>query len=148
MDFCSFEKQVVEKVYNLEKTIFPDCYSINNLNNVAHDPLYKYSVVLKDNDCLVGYAIIYEVLGEAEIHRIAVSSEYRRMGYGEIILSKCIESLMNDNIEKLHLEVKSSNAIAISLYKKLGFELVGMRKNYYADNNDDALLYTLMLNGR
>ena len=145
MNFCSFDKKFVDSIYDIEKSVFTDNYSVNTLNHICEDELYKYSVVLTIDKDVIAYIIVYEIAGEAEIHRIAVDDKFRKKGFGELILKKCIDELINDNIACLHLEVRKNNYIANCLYKNLGFELVGVRKGYYSDNNEDALLYTLNL---
>ena len=145
MKLCSFDTKYIDEIHNIESVVFPDCYSLDTLNSVIDNKLYKNSLVLIDNDILVAYIIVYEVAKEAEIHRIAVNPVCRKKGYGKALISECIENLKSINVEKIHLEVRKSNVAAISLYKKFGFELIGVRKGYYSDNNDDAMLYTLQL---
>lgn len=145
MNFYSFDTKYIDDIYAIESMVFPDTYSKETLNSIIDNKLYKNSLVLVDNDIMVAYIIVYEVAKEAEIHRIAVNSDYRKRGYGQAILSECIKILKSINTEKIHLEVRKSNFGAISLYKKFGFELMGVRKGYYSDNNDDAMLFTLQL---
>lgn len=145
MEFCSFDTKYIENIYAIESAVFSDYYSVDTLNSAIDNKLYKNSLVLIDNGNLIGYIIVYEVAKEAEIHRIAVNPDCRKKGYGNALLSECIKNLKNIKVEKIHLEVRRSNIAAISLYKKFGFELIGVRKGYYSDNNDDAMLYALQL---
>lgn len=145
MNFCSLNLNLIDDIHTLEKICFTDYYSFEILSSLIDNKLYGYSMALTENDVMIAYAIVYVVADESELHRVAVNPCYRNKGYGKAIINKCIENLSSANIKKMHLEVRNSNHGAICLYEKLGFELVGVRKGYYSDNNDDAMLYTLEL---
>ena len=81
--------------------------------------------------------------GENHIISIGVRRDYRRIGIGKLLLLSLIEMAINNSNSIVTLEVRKSNLVAITLYQKLGFEIVGTRKNYYSDNREDALIMTL-----
>jgi ribosomal-protein-alanine N-acetyltransferase len=95
------------------------------------------------SDHLAGFAIITAVAGEAELLDIAVARSYRGHKYGERLLDFLLQKLQKGGIERVFLEVRASNAVAISLYEKSGFCQVGVRHGYYpaADGREDALIY-------
>ena len=88
---------------------------------------------------IVGFANASFVLDEGEILNIAVDEKYRRAGIGKALLYSLLKSFP-DEIEKVYLEVRSENSAAIALYEKTGFERCGLRKRYYADPLDDAVI--------
>ena len=85
----------------------------------------------------VGYAMLYIVCGEADIIRVAVLPEYRRQGIAEKLLLKSFEVNETDAI---FLDVRESNLPAINLYKLLGFVDTGIRKDYYSNPTENAVL--------
>jgi ribosomal-protein-alanine N-acetyltransferase len=97
-----------------------------------------YVVVIKDK--VVGYAGFWEIVDEAHITNIAVHPQYRHHGMGTALLEKIIKDCYENNIENITLEVRKSNETAFKLYKKMGFECEGIRRNYYRDNKEDAVI--------
>jgi len=79
-------------------------------------------------------------LEEAHITNIAVSPEYRRMHIGEALLKTVIDECYKNMVKYITLEVRAGNTPAIGLYEKYGFKSLGLRKGYYQDNNEDALI--------
>ncbi|MSP12784.1 MAG: ribosomal-protein-alanine N-acetyltransferase [Chloroflexi bacterium] len=89
---------------------------------------------------LIGYGGLWMIVGEAHISQIAVHPDYRGKKLGELLLVFMIQRAMELDAEIVTLEVRVSNTIAQNLYRKYGFQQVGMRKAYYSDNNEDAFL--------
>jgi [ribosomal protein S18]-alanine N-acetyltransferase len=81
---------------------------------------------------LVGFVLVRFAADEAEILTIATGSRHRRRGYGRMLMDDVIRRLYREHIATLFLEVERGNAAAVSLYRSLGFEVAGERKNYYA----------------
>lgn len=92
---------------------------------------------------ILGYIGVHEVCGEAYIDNVAVHPDYRRLGLGEKLLQAAQENAFGRGCEFISLEVRKSNVGAISLYKKLGYQTVGERKNFYTDPAEDAVIMTL-----
>lgn len=112
----------------------------NKISIIDNDPFSKFIVYLEDTKIIgfLSYSVIYE---RAEINYIFVLEDYR----GKKIASKMLNYMISsckicDNIT---LEVRKSNSIAISLYKKFGFKEVAIRENYY--NNEDGILMMLVV---
>ncbi len=95
-----------------------------------------------ENVLVVGYTGYWLMAGEAHISTIAVSPDYRRRAFGELLLMHVLQDATQHGAHVATLEVRVSNLNAQQLYLKYGFEKVGMRKAYYSDNNEDAFIMT------
>lgn len=91
---------------------------------------------------IIGYIGVMSVLDEGEITNIAVLSESRGKGVGFALLCTAKDYCRHAGIHTLHLEVRTGNSNALALYRKCGFIQTGMRRGYYADNGEDALLFS------
>ena len=94
---------------------------------------------------LVGYLIVYYVLEDGEIARIAVESDFRRKGVASRLLKELAFICTDNGVNKLLLDVRESNESAKAFYKKKGFVLDGVRKNYYTNPTENAILMSLEL---
>jgi ribosomal-protein-alanine N-acetyltransferase len=94
------------------------------------------------NDYLVGYVGLWFMVDEAHIVAIAVREAYRRRGLGELLLADAMDLALANRQECVTLEVRRTNDAAQSLYEKYRFLKVGVRKRYYSDNNEDAIIMT------
>ncbi len=97
---------------------------------------------------VLGYAGLTAVADEGYIDNIAVDERYRRQGIARAMLEEFIRRGREGGLAFLTLEVRASNAPAIALYEKLGFELAGRRRRYYDEPVEDALLMTLEFDGK
>ena len=91
---------------------------------------------------LVGYGGFWLMVDEAHISTIATHSDWRRRGIGELLLVAMIDGATQVGARVITLEVRASNLGAQQLYRKYSFEVAGLRKHYYSDNNEDALIMT------
>lgn len=94
------------------------------------------------SDAIAGYVGIWFQGDQAHITEIAVRSELRGQGIGELLLIGTVRAAYEQGLEEVTLEARVSNFIAQRLYDKYGFNEVGIRKNYYADNREDAVIMT------
>ena len=128
----------VAAVAELEKLCFADPWSEKSIASELNNPLALWLVAVEDGS-LCGYIGSQSVMGESDMMNVAVHPDHRRKGVGEMLVLALCEALSKENAS-LALEVRASNAPAISLYKKLGFAQVGLRKNYYRNPKEDALI--------
>ena len=89
-----------------------------------------------------GFVGLWFMAGEAHITSIAVEEESRGMGVGELLMIASVELAMSRESKVVTLEVRVSNGVAQSLYQKYGFQRTGLRKAYYTDNREDAVIMT------
>lgn len=129
-------------VYNVETSCFPTPWSLASITyDIFENPLSLY-VVAEEGDSIIGFCGLHCIYDEGHIMNLAVLEEYRGTGAGEKLLRKLIE-LAPPEVRNYTLEVRKSNIRAISLYKKLGFKIFGVRRGYYSDNDEDALIMWL-----
>ena len=107
-----------------------------------HEIQFEKSVfkVLKIDGRLVGYGGFWYILDEAHISNIAIRPDYRGQGLGKILLLHLLEEAVAKGARKATLEVRRSNIIAQDMYSSFGFKIVSVRKNYYSDEHEDALI--------
>lgn len=133
-------KKHLNDVAKIEK----DCFSVPWSKKALEDEITKndfaiYFVACEDNK-VIGYGGMWHVVNEGHITNIAVKKEYRRKGVAAAIINKITETAIEKDMIGLTLEVRTSNSAAIALYKKFGFKLEGIRKEYYSDTKEDALV--------
>jgi ribosomal-protein-alanine N-acetyltransferase len=93
-------------------------------------------------DYIVGYVGVWLMVDQAHIVAIAVRDSYRRRGLGELLLAESIDLALGNGQDSVTLEVRRSNGAAQQLYDKYRFLKVGVRRRYYTDNHEDALIMT------
>lgn len=89
---------------------------------------------------LVGYAVCWTTVDEAELGNVAVAPEARRSGTGETLVAAVVERVRRRGARACFLEVRESNSAAQALYRRLGFETIGRRPRYYSRPLEDALV--------
>ncbi|MDI9514842.1 MAG: ribosomal protein S18-alanine N-acetyltransferase [Clostridiaceae bacterium] len=94
---------------------------------------------------IAGYIGMWRIMDEGHITNVAVRPEFRRKGFARKLLQDLIDHARTSGIKSLTLEVRVSNLPAIRLYESFGFKVEGRRKQYYADNREDALIMWLRL---
>lgn len=130
----------IDDIFNISSLCFSSPWSKDSIDGELNNPLAKY-IVAKDlnSNCIIGFIGAWIIAGEADITNIAVHPSYRQLGIGSKLLSYFINLCTDLNCYSINLEVRTSNILAQSLYKKFNFSSVGIRKRYY-DNKEDAIL--------
>ena len=129
----------VPQIAELEKLCFNDPWSENSIASELDNRLSCWLVAIAD-DKVVGYVGSQTVLGETDMMNIAIHPDNRKQGIATELISALIEALNERGSHSLMLEVRASNEPAKSLYLKMGFDVVGVRKNYYRNPREDALI--------
>ncbi len=129
----------VAPIAALEQQCFSDPWSEAAIAPELENPLSLWLVAEQD-DTLLGYIGSQSVPPEADMMNLAVAPEARRQGIAEALVHALEAALREKGTESLTLEVRVSNLPARTLYEKLGFEPVGLRKNYYFHPKEDACI--------
>jgi [ribosomal protein S18]-alanine N-acetyltransferase len=91
---------------------------------------------------IVGFSGLWLMLDEAHITTIAIHPNYRGRGLGELLINSLVSIAYDVGSDRVTLEVRVTNSVAQNLYRKYGFVVVGTRRRYYSDNNEDAYIMT------
>ena len=126
----------VSAVAELERQNFSEPWPDIAVRGELTNKLALWLVAVEDG-VVAGYVGSQTVLQEADMMNIAVADSHRRRGIAKMLVEELIRQL---DAYQLTLEVRASNAPAISLYEALGFQQVGLRKNYYRKPKEDALI--------
>ncbi len=99
-----------------------------------------YQCVINNEGKCVGYMGIWKIIDEAHITNISIHPDYQNKKLAHRLILSAINECYKEKIKYITLEVRVSNEKAIHLYEKFGFKSLGLRKKYYQDNNEDALI--------
>ena len=139
IEIVKMDETHVAQIAELEKICFSDPWSENSIAYELTSRLSFWLVAVEDGK-VVGYIGSQSVLGEADMMNVAVHPQHRRRGIAEALVNALSQNLKQRDNVCLTLEVRASNDPAIALYEKLGFTQVGLRKNYYRNPKEDALI--------
>jgi len=128
----------------IERQLFSSPWS-EELFREDLDQEYALSLVLTDGETIAGYVITFLVLDEMHIANVAIAPAYQRRGIAFEVLRRLLTAGRRMHYFLAHLEVRQSNLGAIALYERLGFAKVGLRKNYYENEHEDAVLMSCLL---
>jgi len=140
LDDVSQALQIDKECFPLNKK--PMAYKSDLLYNQMARYIVAYDDEAIDKGSIVGMIGFWFMAGEAHIMTIGVRENYRRQGIGQLILDAGIELAKQCNAFAVTLEVRRSNIEALSLYIKNGFTERGVRKNYYKETHEDAVIMT------
>ncbi len=115
-----------------------DCESVRA--GTGAPPLQIRSGTHHPPPLLIGIGCLWAILEEAHIIMLAIHPQFQRQGLGQALLWALLKSACDRQLERSTLEVRDSNLVAVSLYKKFGFKEAGRRKRYYEDTGEDALV--------
>ncbi|MFS8631054.1 MAG: ribosomal protein S18-alanine N-acetyltransferase [Bacillales bacterium] len=138
--FRFMEEKDIDQIVKIEEECFAVPWSRESFENELRLNRFARYVVLEDRNKIIGYCGSWVIIDEAHITNIAILPEYRGRKLGEALLKKVMDVARQEGAKRMTLEVRVSNHVAISLYRKLGFQGGGIRKNYYTDNQEDALI--------
>ena len=137
-----YKKRDYKTLVQIEKSIFKDLTSVNELKNFEINESHVIWKIEKIK--IIGFVCFFHVRDEIEIIKICIIKSHQRKNYGSILINE-IKKL---NIKKIFLEVSIKNVNAINFYLKNGFQKIGVRKGYYANDKSsriDALRFCAKL---
>ncbi|CDC80474.1 putative uncharacterized protein [Clostridium sp. CAG:465] len=127
----------VDDVISIQNNLNIHILSKENILNDINNSNFKCIVAVYDKE-IIGY-ISFSYIFDIEIESVLVKSSYQRQGIGTLLLNYIFKFAKENKINNVFLEVRKSNIGAISLYRKLGFSNISIRKKYY-ENAEDALI--------
>jgi [ribosomal protein S18]-alanine N-acetyltransferase len=138
--FRYMKEEDIDQILEVEHASFATPWSREAFYNEIYQNKFAVYIVLEEDDKIIGYCGAWVVIDEAHITNIAILPTYRGRQLGEALLSKMMSIAKDMGARSMTLEVRVTNHVAQSLYRKLGFQNGGIRKNYYSDNQEDALV--------
>ncbi|TKC14440.1 ribosomal protein S18-alanine N-acetyltransferase [Robertmurraya kyonggiensis] len=130
----------IDQILIIENESFATPWSRESFENELTKNRFALYLVLEDEEVIFGYCGVWIIVDEAHVTNIALLPNYRGKKLGETLLTEIMKVAKEKGAKSMTLEVRVSNQVAQSLYRKLGFRDGGIRKNYYTDNQEDALV--------
>lgn len=139
IEIIPMKKTHIDSLEALEKICFAHPWTKDDFLYEAENENAHFLVAVS-NDAVMGYIGVQEICREGYVTNVAVFPEFRRLGVAKALIEKALLDAEKRDCEFLTLEVRESNFPARSLYEKLGFCCVGIRKNFYRDPEESAVL--------
>lgn len=140
LQFRSMRIDDIDTICDIERESFSTPWSAGAFHNELTNNHFAHYIVMELDGEVVGYGGMWLIVDEAHITNIAVRTQYRGRKLGERLLMQIQSAAIFLGAERITLEVRASNVIAQRLYAKLGFIPAGLRKGYYTDNGEDAII--------
>ncbi|WP_227764696.1 ribosomal protein S18-alanine N-acetyltransferase [Zhaonella formicivorans] len=134
------QEKHIPGVLEIERVSFPTPWSGQAFLGELKDNDFAHYYVCVHGDEVAGYAGMWIIIDEAHVTNIAVHPNFRGKKLGKALLVNLMQEAMFLGAERMTLEVRPSNTVAQELYRKTGFTPVGVRKGYYTDTNEDAII--------
>lgn len=136
MEHCDIEEilQIEERCYG------PHHWSYESFVIELNNKISSYRCVKDENGKCLGYLGIWKIVDEAHVTNLSVHPDFQNKKLAHRLLLDAIKECYKEKIKFITLEVRTSNTRAIHLYEKFGFNSLGLRKKYYQDNNEDAII--------
>lgn len=129
----------IHEVGEIEKICFSSPWSEEEIRATFSRLDSVYLVVEKDG-AVIGYAAFFFVMDEANIINIGIKPEFRNQKAAENLMKLLFETAKHKSVAKIFLEVRESNKAALALYKKFGFKVEGIRKNFYSGPVENGIV--------
>jgi len=142
VSFRSMVSDDLDEVMAIESASFRHPWSSRFFLEELQAPCAR-SILVQVGGKIVGYVLFWLLSDEVDIHNIAVHAEFRRRGLGQALLRQVVDQARSRDSSRVTLEVRVSNIPAQKLYESVGFLTKGLRKGYYSDDGEDALIMAL-----
>ena len=140
VDLRRLEQRDLDAVEEIEQASYPTPWSRSMFVAELRKPSSLALGAYAEDGALVGYAFVSRYVDAWHVMNVAVAADHRRRGIATKLLERLFEVTASDPRSGYTLEVRVSNVQAIRLYERLGFEARGVRRGYYTDNREDALI--------
>lgn len=138
----NMEEKDLDAVYEIECATFSKPWSMTDFKESLSD-VHNLYLVVEENEKIIAYCGMWGVVDEGQINNVAVEKKHRGKGIGYSMLKELIEKGKTKGLVAFTLEVRVNNKPAVTLYEKLGFKSAGIRKNFYEEPTEDALIMWL-----
>ena len=136
--------EFVDQVAEIEKECFSVPFTKNDILSYLEKD-YWHFLIARDSSTVLGYISFTLIVDECNICNVATKGKYRGLGVGSCLVNSAISFVLENGGDKLFLEVRESNEVAIRLYEKFGFLVTGVSKNHYSKPLENAVLMNLFL---
>jgi [ribosomal protein S18]-alanine N-acetyltransferase len=143
--FRFMREEDIDQVLEIEHASFATPWSREAFYNELNMNKFAVYIVLEVDQKVVGYCGVWVVIDEAHVTNIAILPKYRGRKFGEALMQNLFDVAKTMGAKSMTLEVRVTNYVAQALYRKFGFQKGGLRKNYYTDNQEDALVMWVKL---
>ncbi len=140
MRIREMENSDIEAVMEVDKKTFNSPWTEEIFNYEINENKFAHYFIVETNKTIVGYVGLWIVYEDAQITNIAILKDYRGFKIGKNLFGYALQHSKNQGAERLSLEVRISNEVAQNMYQKFGLVPGGIRKKYYTDDNEDALV--------
>lgn len=134
------EEKDVRQIEEIEQECFSVPWSYKSLHQDIVENKRALYIVAEEDGQICGYAGVWKIFDEGHITNVAVTKHCRRRHLARAILTYLFEAAGKEGVKRYTLEVRAGNEPAKKLYEGLGFSEAGIRKGYYEDNGEDALI--------
>ena len=138
-------KEDIPRAIHIERLSFPYPWSSNIFSVELEKKDFAFYYVMEYRHSLVAYGGYWKIRNEAHLITFAVHPSFRRKGLGSRLLQYLFKEIEKQNLDKVTLEVRSSNSSAQNFYQEFGFKRIAIRPQYYIDTDEDAIVYWKIL---
>jgi ribosomal-protein-alanine N-acetyltransferase len=135
----------VARVAAIEAASFSSAWKPHTFISLLDTSGPELWVLEHPEDGVIGYFVLWCVMDQAELANIAVADGHRGHGLGAVLFERMLDVGRKRGVTSVYLEVRASNEAAIGLYERFGFTQIGVRKRYYDQPREDALVMLLRL---
>jgi ribosomal-protein-alanine N-acetyltransferase len=135
----------VPRVASIEAEAFSSPWKADTFTTLLQRPGAELWVLADPQAGVVAYAVVWCILDQGELANIAVASSHRGRGLGRRLLELALDAARQRGVKSIYLEVRSTNVRAANLYQAFGFERIGVRRDYYDNPTEDAILMVARL---
>lgn len=141
------EMSDLDTIVEIEKECFKSLYQKEQYAYELEDNPCAKLFVIEEDGVIAGYIDYWITFESCQLTKIAVAKNYRGKGYAKAMMEYMIEDAIKEKCEAILLEVRVSNEKAIALYESYDFIEINVRKGYYTDNNEDAIVMGKVIGG-
>lgn len=140
MNIEKLSTEHIDLILPIENSCYSDPWNFSHFLYEIYNPHSKSYVALSDHKSVTGYIITHHVLDNISVLNLAVNKSLRKTGIASRLLDHLFFIAKSENVNKVDLEVRKSNIIALSFYRKEQFEVIGERKKFYSDGEDAIIM--------